>query len=213
MPLAVDVWIWGWEGIGVTVGAWQGRVGHVMVTPSDSTTVLLSQFPHALGLPTSIEGPNTRLSFQDTRTAEQSDVSVVYGVTVPDGDVFMSMVNNEVARPIWSWDPEPPTQTHCARAAYDALKAGGVPIDPANDYVIANGEHNEILPDTVWSLLSDALGDQAIKRPTTASLFAAPLGGRPLKPGKTQMLSRELRLQYENQIGEYMKARRRAGTP
>lgn len=126
MPRMLDVTIWGWKDIGF----FWGSVGHVMITEAEATQVLLSQFPHAVGQPSVPRGPNTLLSFSETEAEEARPAGIVFRVNVPDDLSFDLMAADHRARPIWDWDPIPPTQTHCARAAYDALRAGSVPIDP-----------------------------------------------------------------------------------
>jgi hypothetical protein len=154
MPLTLDVSIWGWQGVGVV---W-GRVGHVMVSDPSTNTALLSQFPHRLGQASVPKGPNILIPFADTYTLEGGNPDVIFEITISDNMIaaFNPQVQNELARPIWDWDPTPPTQTHCARSAYDALKAGGLNIDPTNQYAIQNGQTNEILPNSLWSLLETA---------------------------------------------------------
>jgi len=145
----LDVVIWGWKDLGF----FWGSVGHVMIAEAATTNVLLSQFPHTVGQPSVPRGPNTLFSFSDTEAEEARPAGVVFRVTVPDESSFDAMAANHRARPIWDWDPTPPMQTHCARAAYDALRAGSVPIDSENRYVITPGHTRQIIPDTIWALL------------------------------------------------------------
>jgi hypothetical protein len=135
--------VWGWHELGI----FWGSVGHVMITKAGTPHVILSQFPHAVGQPTAPKGPNTLLSVVDTEAEEARPPGIVFRVRVPDDEAFEQMAANHRARPIWDWDPTPPMETHCARSAYDALRAGGVPIDPDGRYVIADGETNQIIPD------------------------------------------------------------------
>ena len=148
MPTSVDVSIWGWR-LGDDLS-----VGHVMLTDAASQDVFLSQFPANH----SFEGQNTKFTYEQTYSTEGRPPDVVYRIAVPNGSAFASQVANEVARPTWCWDPEPPTETHCARSSYDALNAGLVLIDPACAYVIQDGERNENIPNRLWQLIEDAPG-------------------------------------------------------
>jgi len=152
MALLLNVHIWGWRGLGVE---W-GRVGHVMIANPSSNVSLLSQFPHGLGQPSVPKGPNICLSFTDTYKAEDDSMpDAIFEISIQDQFLvaFQAMRENHLARPIWDWDPTAPTQTHCARSAYDSLRAGGIAIDPDGAWVIADGETCEILPNTLWYLL------------------------------------------------------------
>ena len=161
MPLKLDLSIWGWQGVGI---GW-GRVGHAMVSDPTTNTSLLSQFPHLPGQAAAPRGPNILMSFSNTYALEGGNPDVVYEITIADNMIaaFNAQVRNEVARPTWDWDPTPPKETHCTRAAYDALMAGGLGIDPGNRYAIQNGQTNEILPNSLWSLM-EAAGYQPISQ-------------------------------------------------
>lgn len=152
MPFEIHVNIWGWRGIGVE---W-GRVGHVMLSDPTSNTALLSQFPHQLGEPSVPKGPNVFLNYSETFAAEGGPPDVVFSITIADQYIapFQSARLDHLTRPVWDWDPAPPTETHCARSAYDALRAARMPIDPLDEYVIGQGERREILPNTLWHLLT-----------------------------------------------------------
>ena len=154
MPRSIQVYIWGWRGLGIE---W-GRVGHAMIADPSTQTAILSQFPHKPGDPSVPYGPNTRLSYGDTYRAEGGQPDAIFGLSIADADcaAFDAACADHLARPFWDWDPAPPTQTHCARSCYDALVAGGIPIDPAGDYVILPGQTNEILPNSLWTLLAQA---------------------------------------------------------
>jgi hypothetical protein len=149
MSRFVDVTIWGWYELGI----FWGSVGHVMVTEAGTEQVLLSQFPHSFRQPTAPKGPNTTLSFSDTNQELKRDPSVIFRVDILNTAAFDAMVANHRQRPVWDWDPTPPMQTHCARSSYDALRAGGVPIDPGSEYNITDGDTNQIIPNSLWDLL------------------------------------------------------------
>jgi hypothetical protein len=160
MSSGIEVTIWGWKGIGIGPG---GSVGHVMITNAGTAGVVLSQFPHAVGDPETPYGPNTTLSFLETKHEMNRPVGVVFAIDIPDTISFSAMASNERERPIWCWDPELPRETHCARAAYDALRAGGLNIDPEDRYLIHDGERKEILPNSLWTLLSRVAGASVVQ--------------------------------------------------
>jgi RHS repeat-associated protein len=112
----VDVYVWEWHTMG-------GQVGHVMITEHGSTTVLLSQFP----IPRGLHEPNHKRDYTDTLNLEGAPAKI-FIVNVPNDSAFDAMVANHVARYWWDFRPSSSDETHCTRAAYDALKAGGVPV-------------------------------------------------------------------------------------
>ncbi|HUN92015.1 MAG TPA: hypothetical protein VMU33_08155 [Burkholderiaceae bacterium] len=185
MSLTVNITIWGWRGLGIGPG---GSVGHVMISESD-TSVDVSQFPHGLGGEPTPWGPNTTLTFSQTNTEMDRPPGVVYTIDIPDPAAFAAAANDHRSRPDWCWDPEPPFETHCARAAYDVLKAGGVNIDAAGDYAITNGERREIIPNTLWSLLEDLPQAQITQR-------------------SEENIPMAIRRQYESNVKEHMRAYR-----
>jgi hypothetical protein len=170
MARLVDVTIWGWS----ELGFFWGSVGHVMLTEVDSTNVILSQFPHAPGQPTAPRGPNTLFSFPETTNAENRPSGIVFRVQVTDETNFDAVAANHRDRPIWDWDPTPLTQTHCARSSYDALRAGGINLDPTGRYVIVPGQTNQIIPDSLWALLKSVPGIVVVRQ--TAEVL--PVGER-----------------------------------
>ena len=156
-PQAVDVYIWGWS-------VDYRSVGHAMVTAANSQTALLSQFPHAAGQRSVMRGPNVLMSYPDTFGDENRPPSVVFRVTLPKPADFAGMVDNHLKRPTWYFDPAAPDETHCARSSYEALRAGGVALDPNGKYVVADGERKQILPNTLWALLHVTPGIQTIQQ-------------------------------------------------
>lgn len=148
----INISIWGWKGLGVV---W-GHVGHVMISNLDNE-VILSQYPHKYGQKFTPRGPNTKFSFKDTYNEEKSTPDVIFSLVIKKNFVesFVETVNNHTERKIWDWDPKNPSETHCTRSAYEALKSGGVLIDQDNVYKIENNERKEILPNSVWYLLDD----------------------------------------------------------
>jgi len=138
----VDVCIWKRKGLGV--GPYS-RVGHVLVKEAGTKEVLLSQFPHDVGQSSKPRGPNTRLSLDDTRKEEGGLETVRFRIHLPNDDAFNKVVRDEVGRPYWNWDPTKTNQTHCARSAYDALKAGGLPIHGKDRGQIFPGQLEDIL--------------------------------------------------------------------
>lgn len=164
MAKDIQVSIWGWLGLGFQipqVGINWGSVGHCMV--SDDQGSLVSQFPHPpqpQGI-SSPHGPNTLYSVKDTMTTEGRPPSVVFDLTIPDDKEADFAQAVALARGVafWDWDPIPPVQTHCARAAYDVLVAGGINLDPPGAFTPRAGQRKEILPNMVWYLL-EAMGAQ-----------------------------------------------------
>jgi len=142
----VDVYVWEWQGDGV-VGVWPGsRVGHVMVTEHNSKTVLLSQFP----VPRGAREPNVQFDYEGTFMAEASLPDRKFIVHVPDDKSFDAMVASHVARKWWAMRPKGSEETHCTRAAYDALKAGGVPL--------SGQDKGQLLPGSLGRMLEDLIG-------------------------------------------------------
>ncbi len=105
----------------------------------------VSQFPHDVGQSSKPRGPNTRLSLDDTRKEEGGLETVRFRIHLPNDDAFNKVVRDEVGRPYWNWDPTKTNQTHCARSAYDALKAGGLPIHGKDRGQIFPGQLEDIL--------------------------------------------------------------------
>jgi hypothetical protein len=135
-----------------------GRVGHVMLTDEADSVSIVSQFPHGPNGTSAARGPNVTLEYDETYTAERGEVSVIfeYEVSADRKDAFDAMANNHTRRPTWCWNPTAPYETHCARAAYECLRAGGAKIDPTNYYLIGDGERRQIVPNTLWRLLEYA---------------------------------------------------------
>jgi hypothetical protein len=124
----VDVYVWEWKNLGV-IGPGQHSVGHVMVIDDGTQNVEVSQFPHGVGEPSKPKGPNHTLSFSDTSTEEQGRTpDAKFFVHLPNPTAFHARVDNETKRQWWDWDPHGPNETQCARAGYDVLKAGGLPL-------------------------------------------------------------------------------------
>ena len=134
----VDVYIWDWRGLGV-VG--DGSVGHVMITEHNSSEVILSLFPRN----TWFSNPNTRYSVMDTHLKMGRSYDRMYVVKVPNDEAFDRVAADHRARDIWNWSPTNNNQTHCTRSAYDALKAGGVPL--------SGHDSSQILPRVLDELL------------------------------------------------------------
>jgi hypothetical protein len=134
----VDVFIWKWKGLGV-VGPGQHSVGHVMVTDGETHTAKVSQFPHWLGEKSAMKGPNRKWEYDSTVNWEGPAYTEFF-VHLPNPPAFDAAVYNEtITRKLWVWDPHGPNQTQCARAAYDVLKAGGLPL-------WGYGDQGEIMP-------------------------------------------------------------------
>ncbi len=132
----VDVYVWNRSGT---------SVGHVMVTEAGRTTVILSQFPHGPGGESRPDGPNRRLTYDQTWREEARLPDRILRIHVPNDAAFDAAVANHIRRLEWNWLPTTGEQTHCARAAYDSLRAGGVPL--------AGQDRGQILPGTLGDLL------------------------------------------------------------
>jgi RHS repeat-associated protein len=132
----VDVYIWKWKNLGVT-GPGQHSVGHVMVIDHSTTgDSEVSQFPDPRE---HTKGKNTRLDYTATLNAEENRVAKKFLAHLPNDAAFHSEVDNQRARSIWDWWPTGPNETQCARAGYNVLKAGGLPL-------WGYGNQGEILP-------------------------------------------------------------------
>ena len=113
--------------------------------------VLLSQFPHAAGAPSKPSGPNTKLSLSETRKEEGEIENARFRIHLPDDNKFNKAVKDHSTRPTWTARPNSPSETHCARAGYDCLKAGGLPLQGQDD--------GQILPGTLEDLINDLLNN------------------------------------------------------
>ena len=121
----VDIFIWDWQGLGVTEN---GSVGHVMIMEHNSNTVIMSQYPEERGK----SGDNSKYGFAATHVRQGRPADKIYTVSIPNDDAFDRAVADHVGRDEWNWWPTGNNQTHCTRAAYDALKAGGLPLSGAD---------------------------------------------------------------------------------
>ncbi len=123
----VDVYIWTWKGIGIDFCHLYGSVGHVMIIDHATTGMSeVSQFPTPRE---HLHGINTRLDYVNTFKAEEQHVPEKFLVHLPNDDAFYAEVFDQVfTRTVWNWWPTGPNETQCARAAYDVLKAGGLPL-------------------------------------------------------------------------------------
>ena len=156
----VDVYVWEAKVSTAMIGAVlvpvAVSVGHVMITEHGSQSVLLSQFPHQAGAPTAMRGPNNKLSFQETNKEEGRKPDKVMTVYVPNDEAFDAAVKDHTERKWWDTKPSKSDETHCARAAYDALKSGGVPL--------SGQEKGQILPGTVGRMLEKHRKEDTIGR-------------------------------------------------
>jgi len=64
---------------------------------------------------------------------------------LPNGPGFDAAVKDHASRKTWLSDPITKNQTHCARAGYDALKAGGLPVK--------GQDSGQVLPGTLGDIL------------------------------------------------------------
>ncbi len=136
--------IWEWRGLGaeeIPDMVENSSVGHVMITERNSDDVILSQFPYPRGT----KGENKPFDYKDTMKKEGRQATKIFKVFVPNDDAFDKMVKEHLDRDVWDAYPDKPNETHCSRAAYDALKAGGVPV--------SGQDTGQILPGTLGDLL------------------------------------------------------------
>lgn len=113
---AVDVYVWDPDILALSVG-------HVMVTDSNSRHVLLSPFP----IESSPWNLNVPLGFEETMGKESRNPDYKFRVTVEENG-FQAVAQDHASRTWWVCLPVADDQTQCARAAYDALRAGRVPL-------------------------------------------------------------------------------------
>jgi hypothetical protein len=102
-------------------------VGHVMITENAAgPDAILSQFPHGVGESRTGTGKNHTLNRNDT-FHEMGVPDEFYIVHVNDDKAFDDEACKQ-RNPDWMWAkyPSKPGETHCAKAAHDALRAGGV---------------------------------------------------------------------------------------
>jgi hypothetical protein len=137
----------------VDVHVWQAKlksrsVGHVMVTGHCSHIVYLSQYPHVPGGASTSKGPNVRYTYAQTYAAQARLPSAVFMVTLPDDAKFRGMVRDHQDRKFWKVRPNAVGETHCARAAADALSAGGLKSLAQLD------DGFQIFPDELYGYLS-----------------------------------------------------------
>lgn len=149
MGTTIDIAIWGYR----IDASFAVSVGHVMITYADSVQVVLSQFPHQPGAPRVAHGPNLCFSYDQTIQEEGRTASAIYRLPLAAPTAFEATAKGHRERRVWDWNPMAPAETHCARSSYDSLKAAGVDIDPFNQYVAADGQRRQIIPNTLWVLL------------------------------------------------------------
>jgi uncharacterized protein RhaS with RHS repeats len=136
-----DVYIWDWRGIGFM----GGRVGHVMVTQAGTTNVLLSQFPRRFDESARLVGTNHLFTYAQTTNTESGPPYSVFRVHLTNDVAFQNAVSDHTNRSTWHFKPSGTNQTHCTRAAYDALKAGGISL--------SGEDSGQVLPGTLHDLL------------------------------------------------------------
>jgi hypothetical protein len=133
----VDVYVWDWRGPGVVLGS----VGHVMVAEHGTKDIVVSQFP----IPSGPSEPNVQKTFDETMAYEKGDSDHLYVVDVPDSAGMYKAAEDHETRPTWNWDPKGPNETHCARSAYAALQAGGVPLTGHDTGQLLPGNFGDLL--------------------------------------------------------------------
>jgi hypothetical protein len=107
-----------------------------MATQTDSTNVILSQFPVNLqggeGLFSSdglqaCWGINQTFTYGQTMIEEQN-TPTVYEVYVPNVAAFNASVQQQWNAPLWAAEPNGTASVQCSTAVYASLVAGGVPL-------------------------------------------------------------------------------------
>jgi hypothetical protein len=132
--------------------------GHVMVAHHCMPKAWLSQYPHKPGEDSDAKGPNTYWTYEQTMVGAQSRPAAVFSVGLPDRDGFQREVQFQKDNiPLWGAFPpvNSRTYTHCARAASQALQAGGLPINSAFNKMDDGGQ---IFPKTLHTILSRLAG-------------------------------------------------------
>jgi hypothetical protein len=153
-PSDVDVYIWETS---LTLGR-LSVAGHVMFSTPCGGYAYTSQFPHRPGESSKAEGSNTYLTFQETMLVEKVPPLVIYAVRLPNRLEFIHESLRQVRRiPRWGAFPAEGsrTHTHCARAASESLKAGGLPI---NSEFYKADDGGQILPASLNRILARMMG-------------------------------------------------------
>jgi hypothetical protein len=152
--LIVDVYVW-------ETNVLPGRfsfAGHVMVAQHCGQVSYVNQYPHLPDGPSASEGINRFWSYQDTLAGAKSPPAAVYTVTLPDGEGFQREARYQTTG-IRRWGAIPAvnskTHTHCARAASQAMQAGGLPINSTFNQMDDGGQ---ILPKTIHKILTHLAG-------------------------------------------------------
>jgi RHS repeat-associated protein len=140
----LDVYVWAWEGAGFVRA--DDRVGHIMLTEAGTKNVFLSQYPEKK----QPYSKNVRHDYDET--IKEGVPSKKFQVHLPNDIDFMMAVFDHMNRDTWAGVPYGRNQTHCSRAAYDALKAGGLKL--------RGQDRGQILPDTLKKQLEKLSNDK-----------------------------------------------------
>jgi hypothetical protein len=148
--ILVDVFIWHAN----LLPARFSFAGHVMMAHHCAPKAWLSQYPHQPGGPSSAEGRNTYWSYEETMAGAKSRPAAIFSVDLPDGEAFQREVRvQRFVIPFWGAFPgvNSRSHTHCARAASQALQAGGLPVNSTFNQMDDGGQ---IFPRTLHKILS-----------------------------------------------------------
>jgi RHS repeat-associated protein len=156
----VDVYVWRWRRLGVL----GGRVGHVMVTEHNSEKIISSPFPSPRGRHEHMYNKPYGLTY----IAEGDDApDDLFEVFVPDDAAFNSEARKQNKMTTWDWLPDVcKSETHCARAAYNMLKAGGVPV--------SGQDQGQIFPNTLGNILRNLAHQQQGASPNNWQVDVVP---------------------------------------
>jgi hypothetical protein len=152
--ILVDVFIWHAN----LLPARFSFAGHVMVAQHCAPKAWLSQYPHLPGEDSAAEGLNTFWTYEQTIGGAKYAPAAVFSVGLPDSAGFLREVRvqrDEIRR--WGAFPAVGSRshTHCARAASQALQAGGLPINSTFNQMDEGGQ---IFPKTLHKILSHLAG-------------------------------------------------------
>ncbi len=131
----VDIYIWEQHLIPGPTNRW---AGHVMITEANSTEVKLSQYMKKPGEESQASGPNTKFEYRDTMIEQKDLPTKIFRAELSNDVAFDASVADHVGRKTWDYYPDLSNETHCSRAGYDALQAGGLPL-PKNDKQVMPG--------------------------------------------------------------------------
>jgi hypothetical protein len=149
VPFIVDAYIWKQN----LVPARKSWAGHVMLTSHCGRAIYTNQFPHEPGEDSSFSGSNTLWTYDEVMQNAKNLPASIWAITLPDRMAFEKEAARRRGLVDWFAYPAENSRdaTHCARAAVQALKAGGVPINKGRK----RDDGGQILPATLDGILSE----------------------------------------------------------